>query len=113
MNSFGLLGTAVSLLAVVFGWGTERTWASQEPAGNLTVDFETMETGKAPTGFSMALTGGGGPAAWVIKDDPTALTGPGPRLDLLSSHCRLVTFTENGRSAVTGKTLDVGRSPSR
>ena len=45
-------------------------------AGPLIVDFERMEPGKRPRGFSTALTGKGAPPTWVIKEDPTAPAGP-------------------------------------
>ncbi len=45
-------------------------------AGPLIVDFEGMEPGKLPRGFSTALTGKGAPPVWVIVDDPTAPAGP-------------------------------------
>lgn len=41
----------------------------------VALDFETLEVGKSPAGFSIALTGGGGPVAWVIQEDPTAPDG--------------------------------------
>jgi len=44
-------------------------------ASTLTLDFEAFELGKTPAGFSTALTGGGGPVAWVIQEDPTAPNG--------------------------------------
>ena len=34
--------------------------------------FDTAVVETTPADFSTALTGGGGPVAWVIKDDPTA-----------------------------------------
>ncbi len=45
-------------------------------AGPLIVDFEGMEPGKPPRGFSTALTGKGAPPTWVIQEDPTAPAGP-------------------------------------
>ena len=38
-------------------------------------DFEAMQTGQPPDGFSTALTGGGGPPRWSIQEDPTAPSG--------------------------------------
>ena len=37
-----------------------------------TISFDSSESGKLPTAFSTALTGGGGPISWVVRDDPTA-----------------------------------------
>jgi len=36
------------------------------------IDFEKDETGKAPAGFSFALTGRGKPGVWVIRKDDQA-----------------------------------------
>ncbi len=36
------------------------------------LNFDNSEVDKTPADFSMALTGGGGPVSWVIKEDPTA-----------------------------------------
>jgi hypothetical protein len=41
----------------------------------VTLDFETFAVGKSPSGFSTALTGGGGPVVWVIQEDSTAPNG--------------------------------------
>ena len=41
----------------------------------VVVDFEKGEKGQTPSDFTAALTGGGGPVAWVIKDDATAPGG--------------------------------------
>jgi hypothetical protein len=40
-----------------------------------TVSFDASETGKLPADFSMALTGGGGPISWVVREDTTAPNG--------------------------------------
>jgi hypothetical protein len=45
------------------------------PAQAVTVDFESCEVGKAPPGFTTALTGGGGPIAWVVREDAKAPSG--------------------------------------
>ena len=37
--------------------------------------FDTAVGETPPADFSIARTGGGGPVAWVIKDDPTAPSG--------------------------------------
>jgi hypothetical protein len=39
------------------------------------VHFDTSAVETTPADFSVALTGGGGPVSWVIKDDPTAPGG--------------------------------------
>lgn len=47
---------------------------STEHAG-VQPHFEGEEVGKAPAGFTTALTGGGGPVAWAIVDDKSAPNG--------------------------------------
>src|SRR5262245_56960954 len=42
---------------------------TERPAGATVVDFESMAIGKASTGFTEALPGGGGPVAWRIAQD--------------------------------------------
>jgi hypothetical protein len=41
----------------------------------IIVDFETATVGQLPTGFSTAVTGSGGPAAWAVFEDSTAPSG--------------------------------------
>jgi hypothetical protein len=43
--------------------------AAQSPEATMQIDFEAFEVGKPPPGFLSALTGGGGPAAWVVQED--------------------------------------------
>jgi hypothetical protein len=40
------------------------------------IDFEKSEPGSMPAGFTAALTGEGGPVAWMIAEDPTAPSPP-------------------------------------
>jgi hypothetical protein len=54
------------------------------PNYTMTVDFENDLDGKAPVGFTTALTGGGGPAKWIIETVATA-TKPGKVLAQTSS----------------------------
>ena len=44
-------------------------------AEEVLVHFDTSPGARPPADFSVALTGGGGPVAWVITDDPTAPSG--------------------------------------
>jgi hypothetical protein len=37
--------------------------------------FDDTEVGLPPSGFTTALTGGGGPVSWLVQDDPTAPSG--------------------------------------
>jgi hypothetical protein len=49
--------------------------AETKAAAQLMLDFETAEVGELPANFSTALTGGGGPAAWVVKEESSAPSG--------------------------------------
>lgn len=44
-------------------------------AAQTMLDFDTAEVGKLPVDFSTALTGGGGPVVWVVKEEPSAPSG--------------------------------------
>lgn len=44
--------------------------AAQSLGATTHIDFDAFEIGKPPPGFSTALTGGGGPVAWVVQEDP-------------------------------------------
>ena len=44
-------------------------------AAPTVLDFDTAEVGKLPADFSTALTGGGGPVIWVVKEDASAPSG--------------------------------------
>jgi Beta xylosidase C-terminal Concanavalin A-like domain len=41
----------------------------------ITLDFDAFPGGAFPTGFSSAVTGGGGPASWMVIEDVTAPSG--------------------------------------
>jgi hypothetical protein len=40
-----------------------------------TIGFDSAEVGKLPPDFSTALTGGGGPISWVVREDTAAPNG--------------------------------------
>ena len=44
-------------------------------ASAVTLDFEQFEPGQPPRGFSIAVTGPGSPAAWVIQEESAAPSG--------------------------------------
>ena len=50
-------------------------FAGVSPAAQLVLDFDTTEVGKLPADFSTALTGGGGPVMWMVKEDASAPSG--------------------------------------
>jgi hypothetical protein len=39
------------------------------------ITLDSTDIGKLPPDFSTALTGGGGPVSWVVREDPTAPSG--------------------------------------
>lgn len=65
-----LLSPAI-LLAVVLEVGRPTAATADTTA----IDFESADVGKTPAGFTVALTGGGGPATWVIQADSSATSG--------------------------------------
>lgn len=48
-------------------------------ARRQTITFQAGDVGKLPAGFTTALTGGGGPVSWVVREDAQA-PGGGPVL---------------------------------
>jgi hypothetical protein len=42
------------------------------PVVSQPISFASTEVGQLPAGFSTALTGGGAPVSWVVREDPTA-----------------------------------------
>jgi hypothetical protein len=50
-------------------------FAGASPASQLVLDFETAEVGELPANFLTALTGGGGPVAWLVKEESSAPSG--------------------------------------
>ncbi len=71
-----LVSIALAASAAAAPDAQTKVMAQDASAGPLIVDFEGMEPGKLPRGFSAALTGKGAPPAWVIQEDPTAPGGP-------------------------------------
>ena len=50
-------------------------FAGASRAAQTVLDFDAAEVGKLPADFSTALTGGGGPVTWVVKEEPSAPSG--------------------------------------
>jgi Beta xylosidase C-terminal Concanavalin A-like domain len=68
------LVSAVLLLSALVALGcSEAAEAGAREA--ITLDFDATAVGELPEGFSTALTGGGGPAAWRVVEDATAPSG--------------------------------------
>jgi len=66
-NSLLLVSTLLAGCSGGVGW--EESFAPQ------TIHFDSSETGKLPPDFSTALTGGGGPVSWVVREDASAPDG--------------------------------------
>lgn len=63
----------------VFAGGCSNVAPRQEALTPRTIIFNSSDAGKLPPDFTTALTGGGGPVSWVVRDDPQA-PGGGPVL---------------------------------
>jgi len=50
-------------------------FAKASLAAQTVLDFDTAAVGTLPPDFSTALTGGGGPVTWVVKEEPSAPSG--------------------------------------
>jgi hypothetical protein len=49
--------------------GCNSTTPEEEPVKSVAFDFDTCEVGKLPPDFTTALTGGGGPISWVVREE--------------------------------------------
>jgi Domain of Unknown Function (DUF1080) len=68
-----LLSAVLLLWALVALGCSEAAEAGAREA--ITLDFESAAVGELPAGFSTAVTGGGGPAAWHVVEDANAPSG--------------------------------------
>ena len=75
MKTASALACAVLLLAALLVLGCLAHARDAEAADIITLDFDASAAGALPTGFSSAVTGGGGPASWVVVEDFTAPSG--------------------------------------
>jgi hypothetical protein len=69
------LVSAVLLLAALIGLELSAAAGQARATEAIVLDFEATAVGGLPPGFSTAVTGGGGPAAWSVVEDPTAPSG--------------------------------------
>jgi Domain of Unknown Function (DUF1080) len=68
------LVSAVLFLSALMVFGcSEAAEAGAREA--ITFDFDSTAVGELPAGFSTAVTGGGGPAAWRVVEDASAPSG--------------------------------------
>jgi Beta xylosidase C-terminal Concanavalin A-like domain len=72
MKKASALACAALLVAALLALGCLAQVRDAGAAEAITLDFEASIVGTLPTGFSSAVTGGGGPASWVVVEDFTA-----------------------------------------
>lgn len=70
---------ALAGVAAVIMAGCSAMPEREESVGPQTIHFDKADVGKAPRDFTTALTGGGGPISWVVREDSSA-PGGGPVL---------------------------------
>jgi hypothetical protein len=75
MKKARALACAALPLAVLLVLGCLAHTRDVGAAEVITLDFDASAAGALPTGFSSAVTGDGGPAAWVVVEDFTAPSG--------------------------------------
>jgi hypothetical protein len=63
------------LIVCLFGAGCSGLPKREETFEPRTIGFDSSEVGQLPTDFSTALTGGGGPISWLVREDATAPNG--------------------------------------
>jgi Beta xylosidase C-terminal Concanavalin A-like domain len=66
---------AVLLLSALMVLGVSVEAGKAGARETVTVDFDSTAVGELPAGFSTAVTGGGGPAAWRVVEDASAPSG--------------------------------------
>lgn len=49
---------------------TRAAAQTPEPTMTMQTAFDAFAVGQPPPGFSIGLTGGGGPPAWIVQEDP-------------------------------------------
>jgi hypothetical protein len=75
MQTFSASTCAALLLATLLVLGCLAHAGEAGTAEVITVDFDANIVGTFPSGFSSVVTGGGGPASWLVVEDVTAPSG--------------------------------------
>jgi Domain of Unknown Function (DUF1080) len=70
----GFSGALLGLVGVLLT-GCAGTADREEPFRARTISFDLSEVGKLPRNFTTALTGGGGPVSWVVREDAESPDG--------------------------------------
>jgi hypothetical protein len=64
-----------TILATLLAAGCAELTSHQKNSQPQTISFNSSKIGKAPSDFTTALTGGGGPVSWVVREDATSPDG--------------------------------------
>jgi hypothetical protein len=75
MKKASALAPVPLMLAALLALGCLARVRDAGGAEAITIDFDASVVGTLPSGFSSAVTGGGGPASWVVVEDVTAPSG--------------------------------------
>jgi Beta xylosidase C-terminal Concanavalin A-like domain len=75
MKTASALACAALLLAALLTLGCLAQARNAGAAEAIILDFNASAVGTLPTGFSSAVTGGGGPASWMVVEDVAAPSG--------------------------------------
>ncbi len=62
----------LAALLCLFAPGCLETKNGGGKTASRTISFDSSKTGSLPAGFSTALTGGGGPVSWMVREDSSA-----------------------------------------
>ena len=71
----GVLSATSLLIVCALIAGCSGLQNREENLEPQTISFDSSEAGKMPPDFTTALTGGGGPISWVVREDSTAPNG--------------------------------------
>jgi hypothetical protein len=70
-----LLSWLSLLIVSTLAAGCSGLATREKSVESQTINFDSSEAGKLPPDFTTALTGGGGPVSWVVREDSTAPDG--------------------------------------
>src|SRR5271157_3671764 len=74
-QSSGAASSVVLAIVAALAAGCCGIATREAPLTPQTINFDSREVGKLPLGFTTALTGGGGPISWVVREDSSAPGG--------------------------------------
>jgi hypothetical protein len=62
----------IFILCAALAAGCSQSAPPQQTLTPQTIDLDSAQVGKPPSDFTTALTGGGGPISWVVREDSQA-----------------------------------------